>query len=877
MKRKKHLLVITVILCLFFNAFAGITSRAESELLTGEELSPEATFSAEDEVSAGNAEETQQESSEEPNPGADNPSESESGETRIEENADSIPDDTGGSAEDPEAGIEMLLPVETEELTALGSAFSSEYDSLNDLLAADIPVGTVVSVKGYASAGDGGAASYQITDSAPDKNIFYTKMKNKKYAQLILTDTINVAQVGIFPTTDISERLNLLITSSVASGVVSTIQFNDGVYTLDKTIYLKSLNYKGTGNTTLSVSKSYRSGSNRIMYTVPGETSPTFSLTFSDINFYMETTKDHPLKDKQVVILSLSEIDGCKITNCNFYAAPAKKNGGFMQVDLVWFKHSRKLNNVEVSNCSFRNLTGMGYEGNITDTLVGGCLWFCGKENTLDSTLENLSVHDCDFETTLTDEILAFWRGNYRNVSVYNCNFKNHTHDCHNIFTLFNGSFKDTSIKNCTFNLSAACVRVCKVMRLAGETEVVFDGITFDLDSGVTDTKRNSSIFFTGPDSEETTGEYPANVTVKNCITNSKNGTVYRTFLDVPETSLKTYNVSDCTLEMPFTTGVLSMKKGKKNTVNISSCVINTNDYLTSLTQTEACRVSFCNNTIKNKINAGIYNSASLFYKFSGNTCTYAEKGTVLSCKNLSKEDFVVLYNEGNNYPSGTKINEFYINNKLKADDIVVRTQDPDGAEFYTLTNTKPEDFVAPNTNQPAPSEDPANQATPEDPATQTAPEDNGSGQTSSAQVNSEPAQPSEFTVTVDDITYTIGSDGNATVDKIGKRKKASLNNVTVDGITYPVTKIAAKACKGNDTIKKVVIGKNVRSIGKNAFKGCSNLKKITIKANKHLKIGAGAFKKLPEDSKIKIKGVSGKTKSRITKAVAKRTNAEVE
>lgn len=56
--------------------------------------------------------------------------------------------------------------------------------------------------------------------------------------------------------------------------------------------------------------------------------------------------------------------------------------------------------------------------------------------------------------------------------------------------------------------------------------------------------------------------------------------------------------------------------------------------------------------------------------------------------------------------------------------------------------------------------------------------------------------------------------------------------------------------------------------IGRDAFKGCKKLKKITIKANKSLKIGKGAFKKIGKKATIKITGVKGKAKKKLVKSI---------
>ena len=132
------------------------------------------------------------------------------------------------------------------------------------------------------------------------------------------------------------------------------------------------------------------------------------------------------------------------------------------------------------------------------------------------------------------------------------------------------------------------------------------------------------------------------------------------------------------------------------------------------------------------------------------------------------------------------------------------------------------------------------------------------------------------ITVTIDGITYTIDNDYNAIVLKIGNIKKASINKVTINSVTYPVVAIVDGACENNKTITTLSIGQNVKSIGKNAFKGCKKLKKITIKANKSLKVGKNAFKKIHKKAVIKVKGVKGNTKKKIVKAIKKQTKATV-
>lgn len=131
-------------------------------------------------------------------------------------------------------------------------------------------------------------------------------------------------------------------------------------------------------------------------------------------------------------------------------------------------------------------------------------------------------------------------------------------------------------------------------------------------------------------------------------------------------------------------------------------------------------------------------------------------------------------------------------------------------------------------------------------------------------------------TVDVDGITYDIGKDGSATVTKIGSVKKAAINEVTVSGVTYPVTAIADSAAKGNKKLQSLTVGSNVKTIGQKAFYGCKKLRKATIKANKSLTIGKKAFGKLSKGATISVKGVKGQAKKKLVRNIKKQTNASV-
>lgn len=114
---------------------------------------------------------------------------------------------------------------------------------------------------------------------------------------------------------------------------------------------------------------------------------------------------------------------------------------------------------------------------------------------------------------------------------------------------------------------------------------------------------------------------------------------------------------------------------------------------------------------------------------------------------------------------------------------------------------------------------------------------------------------------------------GNKTVEYKKSTKKAKNitipSTVTVNGINYQVTSIAAKAFANNKTLKKVVIPATVKNIGKQAFSSCKNLKNITIKTTRltNKSVGAKAFKGIHAKATIKVPKKQKKAYQKLLKA----------
>jgi len=120
-------------------------------------------------------------------------------------------------------------------------------------------------------------------------------------------------------------------------------------------------------------------------------------------------------------------------------------------------------------------------------------------------------------------------------------------------------------------------------------------------------------------------------------------------------------------------------------------------------------------------------------------------------------------------------------------------------------------------------------------------------------------------------VEYKVVDAGAKTISISGAEKSAKKvvipGTIVINGDSYKVTKIEAKAFKGCKKLKSVTIGANVTKIGKNAFNGCKKLKKITIKSKK-LSIGKNAFKGINKKATFKV---PKKAYKKLAKAIKKK------
>lgn len=102
-------------------------------------------------------------------------------------------------------------------------------------------------------------------------------------------------------------------------------------------------------------------------------------------------------------------------------------------------------------------------------------------------------------------------------------------------------------------------------------------------------------------------------------------------------------------------------------------------------------------------------------------------------------------------------------------------------------------------------------------------------------------------TYTVDGSLYQIVNKEKRTVRLIyGARRQKTLkipSDISIGGKKFKVIKVDAGACAGCTDIRKVVLGKYITGVGKEAFKNCKNLKQVVIQGKEIKEVGKNALK----------------------------------
>lgn len=112
-----------------------------------------------------------------------------------------------------------------------------------------------------------------------------------------------------------------------------------------------------------------------------------------------------------------------------------------------------------------------------------------------------------------------------------------------------------------------------------------------------------------------------------------------------------------------------------------------------------------------------------------------------------------------------------------------------------------------------------------------------------------------------------------AALIKVLNKKAAKLvvpAEVEIKGVTCKVVQIGNKVLKGSTKVKKVILGKNVTTIGKQAFMNCKNLRTVQVQGSALKTIRSGAFKKTSAKITVSAKKMNKKQKAALLKKLKK-------
>ncbi|MFA9465797.1 MAG: glycoside hydrolase family 2 TIM barrel-domain containing protein [Velocimicrobium sp.] len=119
-------------------------------------------------------------------------------------------------------------------------------------------------------------------------------------------------------------------------------------------------------------------------------------------------------------------------------------------------------------------------------------------------------------------------------------------------------------------------------------------------------------------------------------------------------------------------------------------------------------------------------------------------------------------------------------------------------------------------------------------------------------------------------VTKSSERNGKVTYIKVANTKATKIvipTTIKIEGISFKVTAINKNAMKGNTVVKKVTVGKNITTIGGTAFFRAKNLKTIVIKSTKIKTIGKNAFKGIKKNAIIKVPAKQYKKYVKLLKA----------
>lgn len=501
------------------------------------------------------------------------------------------------------------------------------FSTLSEMLASNLKVGDRVATKGYYTIGDCGSAIYNISASPSSygSKLFSYKLKNDLYANLEYDETtiLNVASVGIMPDTEISANINLL--SEISEGHIAGIKFNNGTYYINNQVYLRSLKYYGSENTTIQATNDFNPKAIRLLLTDVNNTTKRYNIYFENITFKVIGSSNHNLKNSRIQLMALTNIDSCEINNCRFLAVPDSTNPIYMSVDLLWFQHSDLLTNIKIKNTDFIFLLGENYTGNQSDYITGGCLWFSG--NSKSSIINNVAIENCNFTNSVNDESFAFWSCNASNISINDCNFTNYSHASNNVITFYDCITNDISFNSCNININVPTDFVFKTTNVGNSSSININNCHFIFSHPNTSLPSTAVFFMLDNEATSNTAlTFNVNSSVFETITDCE----YKSIFWLNKLNNKTINANNNIFRMNVSEAIIDIMNTSYANLSFVNNYIDYNGLFANYTSIGTIDVSAIDNIFVKNCTSKINQHGTLNYEFKNNICNGDAKQYIL-------------------------------------------------------------------------------------------------------------------------------------------------------------------------------------------------------------------------------------------------------
>lgn len=254
-------------------------------------------------------------------------------------------------------------PIPQEEVAV--DIIPNLFANVEELKAANLESGEIVTTKGYYYDGDGGASEYLISANEDKNSLQNIQLNNGLYAVLQVNDVLNVKQLGAVGD-GISDDTDIL--KKALKAKIPTVDFAPGTYLCTKHLIINTTNLTINGNNSTIISDNNFNASYREWFI-------TFSgsnITVNNLQFKSNET----IKPKFKTQVGIRDITNFNMYGCKFIIpdtvisdtkdAPIE----YSNLDIYCNWHY-----VTIDHCTFDNYSGdyAGVNAEIRDIKMSGC------------------------------------------------------------------------------------------------------------------------------------------------------------------------------------------------------------------------------------------------------------------------------------------------------------------------------------------------------------------------------------------------------------------------------------------------------------------------------------------------------------------------